>query len=178
MKSKHHPILQLVAVTALLLVSRAAMANFYFTGGAGVGVHDYTTNIGNGTAYKLGVGFIAPDQHFGVEASYFDLGDGYVPTAPTGYLNISGGKFTATLQARHRAMVFGGRLGFYSVNTTDSGVNTSVRSTGITWGGTIGYHLSKYAVFYMDADAYGSVELGGGGTETPVSVMFGIRVGM
>lgn len=178
MKSKHPLILQFLAVAALLLVSRAAMASFYFTGGAGVGVHDYTTNIGNGTAYKLGAGFIAPDQHFGVEASYFDLGDGYVPSPPVGYLNISGGKVTATLQARHRAMVFGGRLGFYNVITTDSGINSSVRSTGITWGGTIGYHLSDYAVFYVDADAYGNVELGGGETETPVSVMFGIRVGM
>lgn len=178
MKSKHPLVLKFLILAGLMLISRAALANFYFTGGAGVGMHDYTTNIGNGTAYKLGVGFIAPDQHFGVEASYFDLGDGYVPSIPTGYLNISGGKFTATLQARHRAMVFGGRLGFYNVTTTDSGIGTSVRSTGITWGGTIGYHLSKYAVFYMDADAYGNVELSGGGTETPVSLMFGIRVGM
>ena len=177
MKSKYHPILQLVAVAALLLVSRAAMANFYFTGGAGVGVHDYRTDVTNGSAYKVGVGFIAPDQHFGVEASYFDLAGGDFTSGPAGTLDISGGKFVATLQARHRSMVFGGRLGFYNATAKDSGLSTSVRSTGVTWGGTIGYTLSKYALFYMDADAYGNVDTGSS-FDTPVTLMFGIRIGM
>lgn len=176
MKPKASLAMSVVLASVLAFVSPTAMAGLYGFVAGGVGVHEFA-NVGNGSAYKFGVGLASggPGNKFGVEASYVDLGEGYISAVPSGYLGMSGLNVSVSSELSVSPMVFGGRVGFYNFTTTDSGIGSSVSSTGLSWGVSIGFEVNKKTTVFMDTDGYGSVDLGGS-TETPTSIMIGAKV--
>jgi hypothetical protein len=168
--------LSAILAAVLAFVSPTAMAGLYGFVAGGVGVHEFA-DVGNGSAYKFGVGLASngPASRFAVEASWVDLGEGYISTAPTGHLGMSGVNVSVSSELPIQPMVLGGRVGFYNFTTTDSGIGSSISSTGLSWGVTIGYQVNKQTTVFMDTDGYGNVETAGG-TETPTSILFGVKV--
>jgi hypothetical protein len=176
MKPKASFAVSAILAAFLAFVSPTAMAGLYGFVAGGIGVHEFS-NVGNGSAYKFGVGLASGGQgsRFGVEASYVDLGEGYISAIPSGYLGMSGLNVSVVSELNLSPMVLGGRVGFYNFTTTDSGIGSSISSTGLSWGVSIGFQVNKKTTVFMDTDGYGSVDVGGS-TETPTSIMIGAKV--
>jgi hypothetical protein len=163
-----------ILASILFLMSPAAHAGLYAFAGGGFSNHEFFAS-GSGSTYKFGLGLASPGHAYAIEASYVDMGDAYQPTAPTGYLNIKGTNVSVSSEVAVPPLVFGGRVGIYNLDAADTGYGYTVSSTGLSWGVTVGFHLNKHAVIFLDGDGYDNV-VTPGGPETPVTTTIGLRV--
>lgn len=163
----------LASLFAIVTISTCstASAGMYFSGGAGVMAHQYG-NVSNATAYKLGVGYMMPNN-FGFEASYMDMGSAST-VSPTGTLTMSGTNLSGVFELPLNPLVMSFKLGVYNIDA--SWLGSSATSSGLSWGILLGYETSEKVMLFMDTEGFNSVDATGTPYETPTLITFGVRV--
>lgn len=152
----------------------SVQADMYVTGEGGLTTHEIPY-YDQSSAYNVGIGVVGPGRMLGLEASYVNLGHGAIGLSPYGDISMSGYNVSAFFQSPADPFVYGLKLGFYSLNSTDSGYGNSASSSGLSWGAYLGFRPGDNMMIIWDTQGYSNVLTPNDGYETPTTVTLGVR---
>jgi hypothetical protein len=174
MHTKYAVLAGWMGLLGLVACAPSAQADMYVTGEGGLTTHEIPYYDQSST-FSVGVGVVGPARMLGVEASYVNLGNGAIGLSPYGNISMSGYNVSTIFQSPAGPYVYGLRLGFYSMNSTDSGYGNSVSSSGLSWGAYLGVRPNDSMLIIWDTQGYSNVLTPNDGYETPTTVSLGVR---